>query len=252
MFMWVVLRVDVTMATSSHREEIEAIISDLSYPERRRVYGRTQLTPFEECAVFGYGSCPVSHPKLARDSSRRGGALCEYFSRLSTTELEGERYEYEVEYELGETDARGNTVTTTKLEAGTIEWPVVRTKSVDKHAGDRISLQDWFERGPTQDSFTIGWSQVNRGRDFAAKFSEGKVVHGTLPDYNDEHVLVQTEPLITSKPAFHQFAMREVGQVDDEEIVDALILDDEFINRYDQHGRSPDRIDVNYLDFLDV
>lgn len=68
------------MATTTRRQETEEFVADLSGFDRDRMYARTQLTPFEQCAVFGYENCPVSHPALTRESSKRGGILCEQFA----------------------------------------------------------------------------------------------------------------------------------------------------------------------------
>lgn len=74
----------------------------------------------------------------------------------------------------------------------------------------------------------------------AALFSEGKVVHGTLPEYNGEHVLVQTEPLVLTELAFERYRSQLSNDryADDETIVDALSIDAEFIDRYDQRRRN--------------
>lgn len=223
-------------------------VQSLDSDAQAEAYTRAQLTPFEEIAVFGYENCFVSHDGLATRGSRRAGALCEHFVRLSTSEHIGDAYTKEVEFELDETDASGDPVTATRTVEDTIEWPVALSEDVEPHSDQKIGMTQWFGRGPTEDSITTEWSQVNRAREIAAQFSEGKVVNGELVDGG--RALIQEESMILTQTAFEREARNNWLEVDVEEVVDALRLSDEYLERYNYRGRRVEDLSISYTDYL--
>lgn len=239
------------------RQQIEAEVSEKG-PDRRdllrELYTYAELTPFEQIAVFGWENSFVSHDALANKSALRAGVLAEHFERISTSQYLGETLRHETTERLEE-QAKPNQVTeATKAIESEIEWPAVGTKIFVDHYDHRyggIKLVNFVPQASPTRSRRIEWSQLDRARDVAEDYSQGKVKKGQV---DGERVLAQTESLVLNEETF-EAAMNEIpfdimdNPISIDPVVEKLKLDRETIESFSYRGRKLDPEGISQIDF---